>query len=382
MGVITREKMNVLMLNHEFPPVGGGAAPVTLELCKHLVQEGHAVDVVTMHYGNLPRFEEIEGVGIYRTPAIRRRPDICHTYELATYMPGAVVKILLLARKKKYDIIHCHFIVPGGPLAWTVSKLTGIPFLITCHGTDVPGHNPDRFGLVHKLIFPAWRFLVRRSPLLVTPSQSLKKLILQNSSGAKVQVIPNGINAQQFSPVEKNDSILMCSRIFQFKGFQYALQAIKDLRTDWQTNIIGEGPYLEELKKLAEGSTAPIKFWGWLDKSDPRFYKLFKTGSIFIFPSEAENFPSVLLEAMAAGMAIISSTAGGCPEIVGRAGLLVPPRDPDGIRNSLRRLISSRKLRNELATAALSRVKQFGWEFITRQYVACYNQVIDCVTRK
>jgi len=369
--------MKILMLNHEFPPVGGGASPVTFELSKQLVQMGHRVDVVTMHYRDLPRFEIKDGVYIYRTPSIRKRPDICYTHELATYLPGALIKNIRLARKQKYDIIHCHFIFPSGPLAWLVSKFTGIPFIITCHGSDVPGYNPDRFKLMHKMLLPLWRFLLRRTSLLTSPSESLKKLILDSFPDAKINIVPNGIYTDRFSPGKKSESILMCSRILPRKGFQFVIEAVKDMELDWQVHVVGEGPYLPELNKLAEGSKTPIKFWGWLDKKDPKFYELFNTSSIFVFPSEAENFPAVLLEAMSAGMAIITSTAGGCPEVVGKAGLLVEPRDTEGIRNTLQKLIESDKLRQQLSEAALKQVEQFNWNNIALQYLNCYNEVIN-----
>lgn len=370
--------MKILMLNHEFPPVGGGASPITFELSKQLVQMGHRVDVVTMHYRDLPRFETIDGVNIYRTPAIRKRPNICYTHELATYVPGALIKTIRLARREKYDIIHCHFIIPGGPLAWLVSKSAGVPFIITCHGSDVPGYNPDRFKLMHKVLLPPWRFLVRRTSLLTSPSESLKKLILDSYPGAKINIVPNGIYTDQFSPGKKSKSILMCSRILPRKGFQYAIEAVKDMELDWQVHVVGEGPYLPELKRLAENSKTPIKFWGWLDKNDPKFYELFNKSSIFVFPSEAENFPAVLLEAMSAGMAIITSTAGGCPEVVGKAGLLVEPRDTEGIREMLVQLVESEELRQQLGEHALKRAEQqFNWKKIAQQYLNCYNEVIS-----
>jgi len=366
------------MLNHEFPPVGGGASPITFELSKQLVQMGHQVDVVTMRYRDLPRFEIIDGVYIYRTPAIRKRPNICYVHELATYLPGALIKTLSLARQQKYDIIHCHFIVPGGPLAWLVSKFTGIPFIITCHGSDVPGYNPDRFKLLHKMLLPPWRFLLRRTPLLTSPSESLERLILDSYSSARINIVPNGIYTEQFDKGPKENSILMCSRILPRKGFQYTIQAVKDMELDWQVHVVGEGPYLPELKKLAEGSKTPIKFWGWLDKNDPRFNELLSKSAIFVFPSEAENFPAVLLEAMSAGMAIITSTAGGCPEVIGKAGLLVEPRDTDGIRKMLVKLIDSDKLRQQLGEQALKRAqKLFNWEKIAQQYLNCYQEVLN-----
>ncbi len=371
--------MKILILNHEFPPVGGGASSITFELSRQLVRTGHSVDVVTMHYDNLPRFETVEGVNIYRTPAVRRKPDICYTHELATYILGALTKTIRLAKRERYDIIHCHFIFPAGPLAWLVSKKTGIPFLITCHGSDVPGHNPDRFGLTHKLLLPAWRFLVRQAPLLTSPSESLKTLIAKNCLDAHVCVIPNGIYTQRFRPAEKTKSILMCSRIFNFKGFQYAVEAVKDIDPQWQVNIVGEGPYLPQLKRLGADLRPSIKFWGWLDRDSAKLKHLYESSSIFIFPSAAENFPSVLLEAMAAGMAIITSTAGGCPEVVSEAGLLVEPGDVEGIRQNLVKLVASEKLRRRLGQAALERVQQFSWQSIAQKYIDCYRKVMERV---
>lgn len=369
--------MKILMLNHEFPPVGGGAAPVTFELCKQLASMGHHVDVVTMHFGSLPPLEKPDGFNIYRTPAIRKRPNICYTHEMATYLPGAFFKTLQLARREKYDVIHCHFIVPGATLAWPISKLCKIPFIVTCHGSDVPGYNPDRFGCEHKLILPLWKFLAKSSDLLVSPSRSLQELIVSNCPDLHVEIVPNGIYPSSFQTVEKKKSILMCSRLLPRKGFQYVIQALKDIELDWQINVIGQGPYLDELKRLAENSKTPVKFWGWLDQSDRRFRELYEQSSIFVFPSEAENFPTVLLEAMSAKMAIITSTAGGCPEVVGDSGILVEPTDIDAIRENILKLVESDQLRSDLADKARQRVDRFCWDNIAQMYLECYRQVIE-----
>jgi glycosyltransferase involved in cell wall biosynthesis len=367
--------VKILMLSHEFPPVGGGASPVVCELAKQLVRMGHLVDVVTMRYDALARAESLEGVNVYRTPALRKRPDIGRAHELATYLPGALVKTLSLIRDRRYDILHCHFIVPGGPLAWAAGTLTRTPFIITCHGSDVPKHNPDRFVLLHRLIAPAWRFLARRAPALVSPSAALKETILRSCPQAKVRVIPNGIHVRPSDPGLKAKRILLCGRMFAFKGFQYAIEAVKGMDLDWCVDIVGDGPHLPVLRQMADGSKTPIRFWGWLDKSDPRWSELFDQASIFVFPSEAENFPSVLLEAMAARMAVITTTAGGCPEVVGEAGLLVPPRDAAGIRGRLAELVSSARLREDLARAAQERVQLFSWPNVADRYLACYREV-------
>jgi len=347
-------------------------------LCRQLVRLGHQVDVVTMGFGGLPGREVVDGVVVYRTPALRKQADICHTHEMATYLPGALPRALGLARRNSYDIIHCHFLIPGGPLAYLVSKCCRIPFVVTCHGSDVPGYNPERFGRDHELIAPAWHYLVHHAGMLISPSESLKKLILSHSQRARVRVVPNGIDVPEYRQVPKSKSILMCSRILARKGFQYALEAIKSMDIEgWQVNVIGGGAFLGELKRIAQGSRVPVKFWGWLDRADRRFVELYESSSIFVFTSEAENFPTVLLEAMAAGSAIITSTAGGCPEVVGDAALLVPPRDTGAIQEQLSKLVGSIELRESLGAKANRRVKQFAWSNVARQYVDCYHDIIN-----
>jgi glycosyltransferase involved in cell wall biosynthesis len=368
--------LKIFMLNHEFPPVGGGASPVTLELCRHLVRKGNEVDMVTMHFKGTPRFECIDGINIYRTPALRNKADICHTHELATYLPGALIKTLRLVKRRHYDIIHCHFMVPGAPLAWLASRYGRIPFLVTCHGTDVPGHNPERFNLIHKLIAPAWRFLTKRAAIITSPSQFLKEAIVRACPVANVTVIPNGIALDRFTPTQKTNRILMCSRILAFKGFQHVIEAIKNIPLDWQVTIIGDGPYLPELKQSAKNSKVPIHFTGWLDKNNPEFIRLYNESAIFVFPSQAENFPTVLLEAMSARMAIITSDTGGCKEVVGQAAKFIKPGDVKGIQAAILDLTQDDSKRESLAQAALERAQQFSWDTVTDTFIKTYHDLI------
>ncbi len=369
--------MNILMLNYEYPPVGGGAAPITAQLCEHLVQQGHSLDVVTMRYGSLPHTEVVNGVRIFRTPSWRARPDICRTGEMATYLLGGRKPATALARERQYDLIHAHFIIPTSPLARTLRRRTGIPYLVTCHGSDVPGYNPDRFGVQHKLLLPYWKRLVRSADALVSPSENLKQLMLSHCPDLNIQIIPNGYEPAGFNPAHpRKNNILLCSRLFPRKGFQYVIEAVKDLSLDWQVHIIGDGTYLEQLKAKADGSKTPVIFHGWLDRDSAEFRELYETSSIFILPSEAENFPTVLLEAMSAGLAVIASTAGGCPEVVGDAGLLVRPRDTDDIRRQLIRLIDDHALRANLVKKAAERVRLFSWQTITQQHLKLYQALI------
>lgn len=369
--------MKILMLNYEYPPVGGGGATVTAQLCERLVQRDHTVDVVTMRHKNLPHHETVNGVNICRIPSYRSRGDICKTHEMATYLIGGRRLALRLAQEKHYDIIHAHFIIPTGPLAQYIHKHTGIPYLITCHGSDVPGYNPDRFGWQHKLLMPYWKNLVFRPAALVSPSRSLADLMKTHCPDLHISIIPNGYEASIFDTTgQREKRILLCSRLLQRKGFQYVIEAVKNLELDWQVHIVGEGPFRKTLEQLAQNSKTPVIFHGWLDRDAPKFKELYETSAIFAFPSEMENFPTVLLEAMSAGCAVIASTAGGCPEVVGDAGLLVKPKDVEMLRRVLSELVNSADKRAELGQKALQRVQQYSWDSITQKHLDLYHTLI------
>jgi hypothetical protein len=145
------------MLNYEFPPLGGGGSFVSYNLAKKLAQFGHEIDVVTMGYKDLKKHEFVDGINIYRIPCIRRRKGVCHTYEMLSFIVLAVPVILKLVETKKYVLNHTHFIFPTGVLSLIVKKLTGLKYFVTAHGSDIPGHNPERFQLQHKLFLPLWK---------------------------------------------------------------------------------------------------------------------------------------------------------------------------------------------------------------------------------
>ncbi|MBN2210288.1 MAG: glycosyltransferase family 4 protein [Sedimentisphaerales bacterium] len=370
--------VKLLVINHEFPPVGGGAAPVAWELCRHLAGLGHRVDVVTTQFADLPAREERDGVTIYRTSARRHRADRAETLEMASFLRGAAGPAQRLIEANGYDLIHAHFIIPAGYLAGRLSRKTGIPLVITAHGSDVPGYNPDRFKLIYHFIKPFWRRWAQMCPLIISPSEALKQLILRYAPAARVQVIPNGIDLSFLMPAEKVPALVMCSRLLPRKGFQHALTAIEGLHpAGWRVDLIGDGVYRDDLEKQARAITTPVQFHGWLDNRSEVFNRIFSGGEIFIFPSVMENFPTVLLEAMAAGMAIITTNAAGCREVVGDAALLVEPGDVNGLRDALRLLVDNSELRRQMQRKALERVKAFRWEGIAQRYMEVFSHMIS-----
>jgi glycosyltransferase involved in cell wall biosynthesis len=379
--------MRILMLNYEYPPLGGGASPVTKSLAEELVTLGHAVDVVTMSFKGLKQREEINGVNIYRVPGIRKSLSVCKTHEMFSYCLYTRRLLPKLLKENNYDLNHTHFIIPTGILSYRLKNK--LPYIITSHGSDVPHYNPDRFGLSHRLLKPLWNKIVENAEYIITPSDYLKNIILTNSvfgrecscsdrNYRKIEVIPNGIEPEEyhFEPHRKQKKILVVSRLFERKGVQYVIEAMKYI--EGHTLVIcGDGPYKEHLERqIKKFGLDNIHLLGWVN--DERLRYEYETASIFVFPSSAESFGIVLLEAMLSGCAIVTTNNTGCAEVVADTALLVRSKNTGDIKKALLRLINDDELRSKLGEMARRRAEEkYTWKSIAQQYIEIYKSVVE-----
>ena len=379
-------RVRVLMLNYEFPPLGAGGSTSSFNLARNVVALGHEVDVVTMGFRGVPSQETMDGIRVFRVPSVRARREVCHTHEMATYVASGTMKAAMLASQNQYDLVNAHFIFPTGPIAYAIRRLRGLPYVLTARGSDVPGHNPNRFRFDHQLLHPVWRGLVYDADAVVAVSRHLASRIEANAPGVAVQTIPNGCSPlgpadDAARPAETDGRngrmrVLMVTRLHEFKGVQYMLEAASRVSLDLEVNIVGDGPYRSTLEAQAARIGKPVRFWGWLDRSSPEMWRLYRESSVFVFPSEREGSPTVVQEAMSAGLAVVAADAAGTPEVVGDAGILVSPKDPAGIADALVKLAENPALVQELRERARARVREeFDWRELARRYVDLYAEV-------
>jgi glycosyltransferase involved in cell wall biosynthesis len=362
--------VKILTLNYEYPPLGGGASPVAQAVCRELAAQGDRVDVVTMAFHGLPELEEEPNLRVLRVPCLRKERHICHGHELLSWMVTAYGRARRLLRGGRYDLIHCHFFLPCGVVARRLAAESGLPYVVTAHGTDVPGYNPDRFRAMHAVLRPFWRKIVRDASAITSPSRWLAGLI-ERSYGAPVGVtiIPNGIDESWIRPGPGRKSILFVSRLLRRKGAQFLLPAVAGLSEEWEVHVVGEGPFRGQLEEIARRLPRPVTFHGWVENGSAELAALYRDASIFVFPSLAENFPVSLLEAMAAGCAIVASDLESCREVLGDAARFFAPGDVDALRRDLEELTEDEAARRQLGEAAMRRAREhFGWREIGRRY--------------
>lgn len=359
---------------YEFPPIGGGGSRVVDGLSRELVRQGHEVDVVTSRFrGSAPR-ETIDGVNIHRVSCIRLKAHFSTLPEAFSYVAASRRRIRGLASRTRYDIVHAHFILPDGYNARRIGEETRLPYVITAHGSDVPGYNPHRVRLLHALLAPLWSRITREAAALVTPSRSLQGLVAQRDPDLRTVLIPYGFDIGRYRKDQpRQRRILLVTRMLRRKGVQYLLEAVQGLPLEHEIHLVGDGPYLPTLRRLAARTGTPVTFHGWLDNRSPQLTRLYETSDVFVLPSEKENFPVSLMEAMDAGLAIVTTRGTGCSEVIGDAGVLVQPRDPAGLRAALEPLLRQPERVRQLGRAARWRLqREFAWPVIASRYVDLY----------
>ncbi len=368
--------MRLLVINSEFPPIGGGAGSASAFLSAALAERGQEVAVLTSRFADLPHREMQQGVDVIRIPALRQRADRSEALEQIIFVGSSALHAVRLARRWKPDAVIAFFGVPSGPAAWLLNKFHRIPYVVSLRGGDVPGFRPYDFGTYHRLIGPFLKVIWRDAAAVVANSQGLLKLAKDFMPGQDIQVIPNGVDSTVF-PFEEREwtlpKLLFTGRLVYQKGLDILLEALGGLKDlAWQLTLVGDGPQRSSLAMQAQGLgiTEHITFVGWQPRQ--ALPQLYREANLFVLPSRHEGMPNALLEAMSSGLPAIASCIAGNEELVldGQTGLLFPSGDVPALREALRALLTDASRRETMGAVARARVeKDFAWSQVAEKYL-------------
>ncbi len=338
--------MRILVLNYEFPPIGGGGGQASADLCAALAARRHELRVLTSRIPGLPAREERDGYLVRRVFTGRRSRFRASFLAMAGYILGAIPAALQEIRRWRPQVLHAHFAVPTGALAFALSRLTGVPYLLTAHLGDVPGGVPEKTGRWFRAVYPLTPPIWRAAAGVVAVSEYTRGLALNHYS-VTIDVIPNGVRLPEEGarPVGDPPRLIFAGRFQPQKNLLFlaeALGRVADL--PWRCTLFGDGPTRAavEARLRGLGLADRVAMPGWV--TGERVWQALGESDLLVMPSRSEGLPVVGVHALARGVAIAATRAGGLAELVedGVNGRVCEVGDQEGYAAALRWCLEDR----------------------------------------
>lgn len=377
--------MKILIVSHEYPPIGGGGANACFFLSREYVKDGHEVTILTSSFHNLPWFEIVDGVEIIRVKAFRKQETKSTLVEMFFYLVSAFIKANQLAKRRDYDICQIFFGIPSGPIGFWLKKRYNIPYVIRLGGGDIPGAQ-KRYALVYKVIGVPLRKIWKEADAVVANSEGLLRRARRFSEAGNFRIISNGVDTAFFNKNEegyrKPDEvrILFVSRLIEGKRIQNIIpmmQTINDKISEKSVylDIVGDGPYRSALDNLVRECNAQefVKFYGHKNRAE--LLEFYSQADLFILPSISEGMPNVVLEAMAMGLPVIMTPCEGSEELIHDNGYVV---SSDRFAKYIIKLACDDALREQMGRKSKEIVKEsFQWGQVASQYIRIFTKILS-----
>ena len=374
--------MRILTLIHEFPPIGGGGGRAAQDTCLQLAKRGHKVIVLTAHMRGLPLREDKDGLTVFRIRSFRTQFFGASFWTMSAFVLAGLWAGLRLIIQHRPDVIHAHFAVPGGALAFALSVLTGIPYVLTAHLGDVPGGVPEKtdqwFRWVLSFTYAIWS----RACHVVAVSEHTRQLALRHYP-VEIKVIPNGADLEHLAPAEikinQPPRLVFAGRFVEQKNpltIVRVLARLKDL--EWRCAMLGDGSLMEEARREIKTAALEDRFDlpGWVTPEEVLDW--FSKSDILFMPSHSEGLPVVGVQALAKGLAIVASNIGGFLDLVdvGRNGSLIDVQDLATFEQALHQLISDHDLLLYYRRTSLEKAAHFNINRIAEQYETIFQDTV------
>ena len=388
--------MKILMLTWEYPPrIVGGIARVVHDLSKRLIKDGHEVTVVTYRdNAGVPEYENDKGVNVYRVDNYMIHPNNFIDWIMQLNFNLIAKATEIINKEGGFDVIHAHdWLVTYA--AKSLKNAYDIPIVATIHATEA-GRNSGIHDDTQRYINDTEWLLTYEATEVIVNSNFMKN-DLQRLFGLpydKINVIPNGINLNNFTGIERdydfrrqcamdNEKIILyVGRLVYEKGIQHLIAAMPKILSNYHDAklvIAGKGGMIDDLKAETSslGLDNKVYFTGYMDSK--KVQKMYKCADVAVFPSTYEPFGIVALEAMLAGVPTVVSDVGGLDEIVthGVDGMKSYAGNPNSIADSVTALLYDHQLATNISKKARQKVKeQFNWEKIAQDTHFTYEKAI------
>ena len=404
------EKIRVLVIATTFPRWEDDQEPrFVYNLCQNLPKEVD-IHVLAPHAPNAKEQETWGEIKITRFPYFYPKylQKLCYDggiipklksswlarVQLPFFLFFLFIRLIKMTANNRFDLIHCHWLIPQGFFCALIKFFRGTPYLLTAHGGDV--YSFKGIPVIPNLI----KFALKRSTFCTVNSQATRNQVLKFSKNSSIKVVPMGVDLKEFHPGnynekfkapfgEKNLLLLGVGRLAEKKGFKYLIEAMPLILQEIplaKLVIIGFGPQKARLENQIQqlDLASSISLIG--GKTGKELQDWFASADIFIGPSiitadgDTEGQGVVFLEAMASGTAVIASDVGGIKDAVrdNISGLLVPEKNPQAIAEKVLTLAKNNQLKEKLIQNALELVRSdYSGEQLSQKFLTLYTQCLE-----
>ncbi|MGB5105500.1 MAG: glycosyltransferase [Candidatus Zixiibacteriota bacterium] len=387
--MVSQPRPRVLVLTHNFPRFlndisGIGFQPLYQSLVRRL-----DLHFVVPHDAGLPEYELVNGLHVHRFRyAADEKETLAYRGEMHKRVLGSpflaqqflkkyLDKAGSVAREIRPLTIWSHWWIPGGIVARKTSAQTGVPFVVTCHGTDI--------HLLQKMSFlkPMAKRVFSEAKRINVVSSFLKNNLVESIGeefSEKIAVAPLIVDTAKifFDPshIRRTASIISASRYTRQKNLDILLRAIHKLKSEGVActlDLHGNGPEESALRALASDLQLADRVQFLPPVTQAELADRYRASEIVCLVSEREGFGLMLVEAMMCGCVAVGANSGGIADIIskdGFDGMLVEPRSVDSLADALRKLLTDKSLLNSIAASGRQSVqKNFSPEFITSEFL-------------
>lgn len=364
-------------------PTFGGSGVVATELGKGLAKLGHEIHFIT--YRQPSRLDFFSENLFYHEVDIKSYP----LFEHAPYELALASKMVSVVKYENLDLLHVHYAIPHASAAYMAKQILKtqgihIPVVTTLHGTDITLVGKDQS------YEPVVTFSINQSDGVTSVSEDLKKETYSHFEVTRdIEVIPNFIDLERFKRQKKEHfKLAICpngekllvhtSNFRKVKRVEDVIRVFFEVRKMIPAKLllVGDGPERDRMERLCRelGTCEDTRFLGKLDAVE----EVLSVADLFLMPSEKESFGLAALEAMACEVPILTSNAGGIPElnIDGVTGYACNVGDVQDMKEKALFILDDNNLPKFKANA-LARAKEFDISEILPKYVAYYHRTIE-----
>lgn len=365
-------------------PTYGGSGVVATELGKGLARKGHEVHFIT--YSEPVRLGEFSGNIFFHEVYVSE-------YPLFKYPPYELVltsKLVDVAKHEELDLFHVHYAIPHASAACMAQRILAsegihVPLITTLHGTDITLVGRD------SSFEPVISYAIGASDAVTTVSESLRKDTYEHFNvRTPIEVIPNFVELERY-PTEQDAELrkayapngerilIHTSNFRKVKRVEDIVRIFSKVRDEMPAKLllIGDGPERHNIEDLCRemGTCDDILFLGKLRNTE----EILPLGDLFLLTSQTESFGLAALEAMASGVPVISTDAGGIPEVneQGVTGYLRPVGDVDGMAADALQLLKDPELLRDFKANARKKAESFDLSKVMPRYEALYQRVLE-----